>query len=73
MPPVGLRRREGTAAPAATALSPVARAYPSRAISGVFQAAAHSTVLSRNESRQWVAEGKTEELVLPNFCTGAAR
>jgi len=40
MPLVGFRRLEGRAAPAAANLSPVARDYPSRALSDVFQAAA---------------------------------
>jgi len=40
MPGRGLRRVEGRAAPVAAFLSPVAREYPSRALSGVFQAAA---------------------------------
>jgi hypothetical protein len=40
MPFSGLHRMEGRATPAVADLSPVARDYPSRVLSGVFQAAA---------------------------------
>src|SRR5687768_11725256 len=50
MPLTWLSPLEGTATPVVAYLSPVARDYPSRAINDVFQAAAHSTVLSRNDT-----------------------
>jgi len=52
----GFRHWEGRATPVVATLSPVARDYPSRAFSDVFQAAAHSTVLSRNEADSATAE-----------------
>ena len=50
MPPLAISRgAEGTAEPASTTLSPVARDHPSPRFRRVFHAAVRLTVLSRNE------------------------
>jgi hypothetical protein len=52
------RAAEGTAEPASTTLSPVARDYPSPRFQRVFHAAVRLAVLSRNEdeSAKWPRE-----------------
>ena len=59
-----LRESEGRSEPASVRHSPVTRDYPSRALSGVFQASCAATVLSRNEDETAGPRGKMKPLFL---------
>ena len=66
MPPLAISRgAEGTAEPASTTLSPVARDHPSPRFRRVFHAAVRLTVLSRNEDKR-AAETRKSHVFVPH-------
>jgi hypothetical protein len=59
------------AEPASANFSPVARDYPSRALSDFFQDRCTATVLSRNEKEHAIFRPKNKEFLLHNLFTGS--
>ena len=63
------RTQKGTAEPASTLLSPVARDYPSPRFRQVFQAAVRLAVLSRNEENHGRLLPQSHGILLHNLFT----
>ena len=61
------------AEPASANFSPVARDYPSRALSNFFQDRCTATVLSRNENEDAIFRAKDKEFIPHNLFTGNAK
>jgi hypothetical protein len=61
------------AEPASANFSPVARDYPSRALSDFFQDRCTATVLSRNEEKDAIFGSKNKEFLLHNLFTSSAK